>query len=128
MTKSKLTILLALLMSMVTSVASAHDFEVDGIYYVITSSADHTVAVSYRGSDFYSYSDEYTGKVTIPETVTYNGIVTEVRPVQSRNAPMPMLVTLSGITIEVRPVQSQNAYMPMLVTPLPKSMEVRPQQ
>ena len=78
MTKSKLRILLALLMSMVASVASAHDFEVDGIYYVITSSAEHTVAVSYRGSDFYSYSDEYTGKVTIPETVTYNGMTYSV--------------------------------------------------
>ena len=42
MTKSKLRILLALLMSMVASVASAHDFEVDGIYYVITSSTDRT--------------------------------------------------------------------------------------
>ena len=73
MKKFKLRILLALLMSMVTSVASAHDFEVDGIYYVITSSTDHTVAVSYRGDYSNLYLDEYTGKVTIPESVTNEG-------------------------------------------------------
>ena len=59
-------------MSMVTSVASAHDFEVDGIYYRITSSTDQTVAVTYLGDSYDSYSNEYTGKVTIPESVTYN--------------------------------------------------------
>ena len=49
--------------------ASAHDFEVDGIYY-ITSSADLTVEVTYRGSSSSSYSNEYSGAVTIPSTVT----------------------------------------------------------
>jgi len=52
--------------------ASAHDFEVDGIYYNITSSEDLTVAVSYRGSSNNSYSNEYSGQVSIPETVVYN--------------------------------------------------------
>ena len=52
--------------------ANAHDFEVGGIYYNITSSADLTVSVTYRGSSFSSYSDEYSGTVTIPETVTYS--------------------------------------------------------
>ena len=65
-------LLLALFMSMVTSVASAHEFEVDGIYYRITSSTDQTVAVTYLGDSYDSYSNEYTGKVTIPESVTYN--------------------------------------------------------
>ena len=59
--------------------ASAHDFEVDGIYYQITSStAPYTVAVSYKGSSWRSYLDEYTGSVTIPETVSYNGKVYSV--------------------------------------------------
>ena len=53
--------------------ASAHDFEVDGIYYNITSSTDLTVSVTYRGSSYGSYSNEYTGVVTLPSTVTYNG-------------------------------------------------------
>ena len=51
----------------------AEDFEVDGIYYYIMSAEDKTVAVTYRGSFYYSYSDEYSGAVTIPESVTYSG-------------------------------------------------------
>lgn len=51
---------------------SAHDFEVDGIYYTITSSTDMTVGVTYRGGFFNSY-DEYSGTVSIPESVTHNG-------------------------------------------------------
>ena len=52
---------------------SAHNFEVDGIYYNIISSTDKTVEVTYRGSSYYEYSNEYSGAVTIPESVTYNG-------------------------------------------------------
>ena len=52
--------------------ASAHDFEVDGIYYKITYSTDLTVEVTYQGSSYSSYSNEYSGAVTIPSTVTYN--------------------------------------------------------
>ena len=53
--------------------ASAHDFEVGGIYYNIASSTDLTVEVTYRGNYSDSYSNEYSGAVTIPSTVTYNG-------------------------------------------------------
>ncbi len=52
--------------------ASAHDFEVDGIYYNITDSEKLTVEVTYRGSSYNEYEDEYTGKVVIPESVIYN--------------------------------------------------------
>ena len=52
--------------------ANAHDFEVGGIYYKITSSADLTVEVTYRGSSYDGYDNEYSGAVTIPSTVTYN--------------------------------------------------------
>ena len=52
--------------------ANAHDFAVGGIYYKITSSADLTVSVTYRGSSSGSYDNEYSGAVTIPSTVTYN--------------------------------------------------------
>ena len=61
---------MAMLLCCVT--ASAHDFEVDGIYYNITSSTDLTVAVTYRGSYHFDYSNEYVGAVTIPESITYN--------------------------------------------------------
>ena len=52
---------------------SAEDFEVDGIYYNITSSTDMTVEVTYRGNSYNSYWDEYSGAVKIPESVTYDG-------------------------------------------------------
>ena len=52
--------------------AFAHDFEFGGIYYNITSSSGLTVEVTYKGSSSGSYSNEYSGQVTIPESVTYN--------------------------------------------------------
>ena len=59
--------------------AHAHDFEAQNsddivIYYNIISTTDKTCEVTYRGSSYSSYSDEYTGSITIPETVPYNGI------------------------------------------------------
>ena len=61
-----------LAMLLCTISASAHDFEVDGIYYDIISSEKLTVKVTYRGNHYNSYSNEYTGNVVIPETVTYD--------------------------------------------------------
>ena len=55
------------------TVATAHDFEVDGIYYNITSSADQTVEVTYKGTSYSQYSGEYSGTVIITESVAYNG-------------------------------------------------------
>ena len=54
---------------------SAHDFEDNGIYYNITSTADKTVEVTYKGNSYEAYSDEYYFHETIPSTVT-NGDVT----------------------------------------------------
>lgn len=51
---------------------SAYDFEVDGIYYNITSDTDKTAEVTYKGISYTEY-DEYFGVVTIPEFVTYCG-------------------------------------------------------
>ena len=65
--------LLATIAGLLCSISvSAHDFEVDGIYYNITSSTDLTVEVTYRGVKYDSYSGEYSGTVTIPPTVTYD--------------------------------------------------------
>ena len=50
----------------------AHDFEVNGIFY--NKNADGTsVTVTYRGDSYYAYSDEYSGNVVIPSSVTYSG-------------------------------------------------------
>lgn len=51
----------------------ANEFEVNGVYYYINSSSNLTVGVTYKGMYYYSYSNEYTGSVVIPECITYNG-------------------------------------------------------
>ena len=76
-------LLLMMLALMLPATASAYDFEVDGIYYEILG--DNQVAVTFQG-----YDDEldepihsYSGNVTIPETVTYEGTtysVTSIGP------------------------------------------------
>ncbi len=63
---------------MMALLSFAQDFEVknaDGktIYYNITSSSDLTVAVTYQGTSCSEYSNEYSGEVTIPESVSYDG-------------------------------------------------------
>ena len=73
MKKIYLKQLLTALLLLCCAVATAHDFEVDGIYYNITDATAKTVAVTYKGNDYYSYSNEYSGTVNIPATVTYNG-------------------------------------------------------
>ena len=65
------SLLLAVLMSMVASVASAYDFEVDGIYYKFTNSiVKDAVAVTW-GTGY--VSDHYKGSVIIPASVKYDG-------------------------------------------------------
>ena len=72
-----LSFFIATLMSMACTMASAHDIAVansDGktIYYNYNSDGS-SVSVTYQGTYYSSYSNEYTGTVVIPETVTYNG-------------------------------------------------------
>ncbi len=60
--------------AMLCTVVSAHDFEVDGIYYNITSDTDLTVEVTYPffiNSNNYVPSDDYHGDIIIPENVIY---------------------------------------------------------
>ena len=61
------------LLLLCTTVATAHDFEVGGIYYNIWSETDKTVEVTFKGTTYSEYSNEYTGGVVIPQSVTYNG-------------------------------------------------------
>ena len=82
MKKNYLKTLLAALLLLCSTIASAHYFEVDGIYYNITSITDKTVAVTYRGSSSYEYSNEYSGAVTIPANVSYNGTTYSVTSIE----------------------------------------------
>ena len=70
------------LLLLCTTVATAHQFEVGGIYYNILSETDKTVEVTYRDSYYYD-DDEYTGSVVIPESVTYNGNIYSVTSIGS---------------------------------------------
>ncbi|MBR7012610.1 MAG: leucine-rich repeat protein [Muribaculaceae bacterium] len=63
-------LLLSLLMLCCASSALAHDFEVDGIYY---NKNGTEATVTYRGTSYSLYSNEYSGSVTIPSSVTYCG-------------------------------------------------------
>ena len=68
--KKLFTLLLALVASVGTMFAS--NMEVDGIWYDFDWSTQ-TASVTYQGYSYDDYSDEYSGTVTIPASVTYNG-------------------------------------------------------
>lgn len=61
---------LLLLAFLLPATTLAYDFEVDGIYYNLNG---NEATVTYSGSDYYQYSDRYSGDVNIPSTVTYGG-------------------------------------------------------
>ena len=65
-------VFIAIAMTLTVSVfASAHEFEVDGIYYNISSSTNKTCEVTFKGTD--EYENDYAGDIVIPETVTHEG-------------------------------------------------------
>lgn len=63
----KLWVFVAMLCTLIS--ASAYDFEVDGIYYNISSEANKEVSVTYKTKNYNSYS----GVVNIPASVSYSG-------------------------------------------------------
>ena len=64
----KFALFLAILCSFTT--AYAHDFVVNGIYYLMNGTQ---ATVTYKGTSYSQYDNEYSGSVTIPATVTYGG-------------------------------------------------------
>ena len=67
----KILLLLAFVMPMN---ASAYDAQIDGIYYNLNSNTNKAGVIS---GDY-----EYTGSVSIPETVTYNGVTYSVTSIE----------------------------------------------
>ena len=69
--------LFSAMMAMSSLASFAYDFEVDGIYYAITSETNLTVEVTYKSKSYHYPSSYnaclYTGSITIPETVVSNG-------------------------------------------------------
>ena len=66
---------LMFLLSFVGMTVSAHDFEVDGIYYTCNKAAK-IATVTYAGDD--TWSKSYSGDVHIPASVEYEGVVYSV--------------------------------------------------
>ena len=77
-THSFRVLLLALLTAVAFS-ASAHDFVVDGIYYI--KNGDEAI-VTYNSSLNFT-APSYSGEVNIPETVTYNGTTYSVTAISN---------------------------------------------
>ena len=65
--------LAAIVVLLCSITANAHDFEMGGIYYNIISETDLTVEVTFRGSLYNVYKNEYSGAIVIPSTVSYKG-------------------------------------------------------
>ncbi|MBO6117570.1 MAG: leucine-rich repeat protein [Bacteroidales bacterium] len=80
--RNKLKTIIALVFAVIVSVnALAYDFEKDGIYYNINS--DSTVGVTYHHKSDSVYYSDYSGEVTIPSSVTYNGTTYSVTLIDS---------------------------------------------
>ena len=80
--KQMLTTVAVLLCSVA---ASAHDFEVDGIYYIIRSTSKLTVGVTYQGGTYSTYTNEYSGDIVIPDSVEYSGSVYKVERINDNS-------------------------------------------
>ena len=94
----KLRFWLATIAVLLCSVSvSAYDFEVDGIYYNITSETNLTVEVTHRGLFFDPTYSDYTGEVVIPESVTYNGKTYSVTSIRKQT--FNECSGLTGVTI-----------------------------
>ncbi len=71
----KLWVFVAMLCTLIS--ASAYDFEVDGIYYNISSKANKEVSVTFKEK----YLAAYSGVVNIPSSVSYNGATYTVKSI-----------------------------------------------
>ena len=79
--KQTLMVIVGLLLS---TTAFSHNFEVNGIYYNYLDKTAKTVKVTYKGGTPTEYSDEYTGAVAIPSSVTYSGTTYSVTSIGNR--------------------------------------------
>lgn len=66
--------LLIIFSSFISTGIYAHDFEVDGVYYNIANETLKTCNVTFQGTSFTQYSNEYCGNIIIPKSVNYNGV------------------------------------------------------
>jgi hypothetical protein len=109
MKQFSLFLLVTVVLCMVGAEASAHDFELknsDGQIICYTKYSNHDdVFVTYRGSSYDEYSDEYTGVINIPETISVAGITMKVEAIGA-NA----FRGCSGLTSVTIPNSVKNLY------------------
>ena len=75
--------ILLLFAAFATLVASAQTkVEIDGIWYNLVSKAKQA-EVTFKGSSYDEYSNEYSGSITIPATVTHEGVSYSVTSIGS---------------------------------------------
>ena len=73
--------LLLIFTALIPILSNAHEFELNGIYYNVTSLNE--VGVTHKGPYYYSYDNEYSGTVTIPSEVSYGGKEYSVTSIES---------------------------------------------
>lgn len=95
--KTTKQLLLTVAVLFISATAKAHDFEVDGIYYKITSETSLNVKVTYKGSVYNSYDNEYSDSLIIPNKVIYNNKEYNVESID--NSTFRECTTLTSITI-----------------------------
>ena len=68
-------LLLSLFTMFLPLLASAHDFIADYVFYCnVTSEENLTVEITFDGDSYDSHLYRYSGAITIPSTVTYEGV------------------------------------------------------
>jgi len=72
-------VLLFFIFTVLSITGFAHDFLVDGIYYIKNTDGENTVSVTNYNDQIYSY---YEGDVIIPPTVEYEGITYNVTAIR----------------------------------------------
>ena len=81
MSKYFFKILLAMLV-LASSGVYAHEVEVDGIFYYLNRDKK-TASVTYKGTSYSAYSNEYAGSVVIPEKITVGIYVYDVTSISN---------------------------------------------
>ena len=74
----KIKHLFTALLLLCATVVSAHDLEVDGIYYNIIDANAKTLEVTFKGDNYYDFQDEYSGEVEIPKVVIKGELIFNV--------------------------------------------------
>ena len=83
MNKTKHILLTAIMLLCSLATSAQTKVEIDGIWYNLVPKAKQA-EVTYKGSSYKEYYDEYSGSITIPATVTYEGVDYRVASIGER--------------------------------------------